>query len=125
MLAQMTGGTIEQGRAEVDASIDRLFHWAAYADKYGGTVQETTLYGATVKVHEAVGPLAILCPDQAPLLAFVSLLAPAVVRGNTVVIVPSEKYPLAALDLYQACMPLRNRRSCRRCSTRRICRPAW
>jgi aldehyde dehydrogenase (NAD+) len=34
----------------VDASISRLFHWGAYADKFGGTVQETTLYGATVKV---------------------------------------------------------------------------
>ena len=86
---------------QVDASINRLFHWAAYADKYGGTVQETTLYGATVKVHEAVGPMCIVCPDEFPLLAFVSLFAPAVVRGNTIVIVPSEKFPLAALDLYQ------------------------
>ncbi len=56
-----------------------------------------------MKVHEAVGPLGICCPDEAPLLAFVSLLAPALVRGNTVTIVPSEKFPLAALDLYQVC----------------------
>jgi len=101
LLSAMTGGSIEQGRAEVDASITRLFHWAAYADKYGGNVQETTLYGATVKIHEAVGPIGIVCPDESPLLGFVSLLAPAVVRGNTVTIVPSQKYPLAALDLYQ------------------------
>ncbi len=86
---------------QVDASINRLFHWGAYADKYGGRVQETTLYGATVMVNEAVGPLAIACPDEYPLLAFVSLFAPAVVRGNTIIIVPSEKFPLAALDLYQ------------------------
>lgn len=44
-------GTIEDGAREVDASVQRLFHWAAYADKYGGTVQETQLYGATVKVR--------------------------------------------------------------------------
>jgi aldehyde dehydrogenase (NAD+) len=63
--------------------------------------QETTLYGATVKVHEPVGVIGIVCPDESPLLSFVSLFAPAVVRGNVVVIVPSEKYPLLALDLYQ------------------------
>jgi len=78
-----------------------LFYWGAYADKYGGTVQETTLYGATVKIHEPLGVIGIACPDESPLLAFVSLLAPAVVRSNCVVIIPSEKYPLLALDLYQ------------------------
>ena len=43
----------------------------------------------------------IACPDEYPLLAFVSLFAPAVVRGNTIVIVPSEAHPLSATDLYQ------------------------
>ena len=59
------------------------------------------MYGCTVKVHEPVGVVAIACPDDCPLLAFVSLFAPAVIRGNTVVIIPSEKYPLSAADLYQ------------------------
>ena len=85
----------------MDASISRLFHWAAYADKYGGTVQETGLYGATVKINEPVGPIGIACPNEYPLLGFVSLFAPAIVRGNTMIIVPSETAPLAALDLYQ------------------------
>jgi len=100
-IAAMTGGTIEDGVREVDASIERLFHWAAYADKYGGTVQETTLYGATVKVNEPVGVIGIACPDECPLLGFVSLFAPAIVRANTIIIVPSEKSPLSALDLFQ------------------------
>lgn len=100
-IAAMTGGSEEDGLKEVDASIARLFHWAAYADKYGGTVQETQLYGATVKINEPVGAMGIACPDECPLLGFVSLFAPAVVRGNTIVIVPSESAPLAALDLYQ------------------------
>jgi len=52
-------------------------------------------------VHEPVGVVAMACPDECPLLAFVSLVAPAVVRGNTIVVVPSEKYPLSAADLYQ------------------------
>lgn len=100
-LSVLTGCSVEEGRKEVDASISRLFHWAAYADKFGGTVQETTLYGATVKVNEPVGPIGIACPDENPLLSFVSLFAPAVVRGNTIVIIPSEKYPLLAMDLVQ------------------------
>jgi aldehyde dehydrogenase (NAD+) len=100
-IAAMTGCSVEDGVKEVDESISRLFHWAAYADKYGGTVQETTLYGATVKINEPVGPIGIACPNECPLLGFVSLFAPAVVRGNTMVIIPSETAPLAALDLYQ------------------------
>ena len=63
--------------------------------------QETTLYGATVKIHEPVGVVGIICPEESPLLGFVSLFAPAVVRGNVVIAVPSEKYPLPALGFYQ------------------------
>ena len=54
-IAQQTGRTVESAKAEVSTSIRRLFYWAAYADKYGGEVQETSFYGATVKVHEPVG----------------------------------------------------------------------
>lgn len=100
-LISMTGCTEEVAKQEVDLSIQRLFHWGAYADKYGGTVQETTLYGATVKIHDPVGVIGIVCPDDHPLLAFVSLLAPAIVRANCIVIIPSQKHPLLALDLYQ------------------------
>ncbi len=54
-----------------------------------------------VQVQEPVGVMGMACPDENPLLSFVSLFAPAVVRGNTIVIVPSQKYPLLALNLYQ------------------------
>lgn len=53
------------------------------------------------KVNEPVGPIGIACPEECPLLGFVSLFAPAIVRGNTVIIIPSESHPLVALDLYQ------------------------
>lgn len=59
------------------------------------------MYGCTVRINEPVGVVGVACPDQYPLLAFVSLFAPAVVRGNTIIIVPSEAYPLSATDLYQ------------------------
>ena len=100
-IAAMTGQSVKSAAVEVEASVDRLFTYAAWADKYGGTVQETTLRGITVGVNEPVGVLGIACPDENPLLAFISLAAPAIARGNTVVVIPSEKYPLSATDLYQ------------------------
>ena len=97
----MTGCSKKEAQVEVDTSIHRLFSYAAWADKYGGTVQETTLHGITVAVNEPIGVIGIACPDDYPLLGFVSLVAPAIARGNTVVAIPSEKYPLSATDLYQ------------------------
>jgi|EP01047_Picozoa_sp_COSAG01_P051547 aldehyde dehydrogenase (NAD+) len=94
-------GNPKEAAKEVATTIERLFHWAAFADKYGGTVQETTLYGMTVAVHEPLGVIGITAPEECPLLALVSLVAPAIVRGNTVVVVPSKPGALAAADLYQ------------------------
>jgi len=101
LISKMTGSSEEESSREVQASIERLFYWAAYSDKHGGTVQETPLYGASVAISEAVGVIGIACPDANPLLSFVSLFAPAVVRGNSVVIIPSQNFPLCATTLYQ------------------------
>ena len=54
-------------------------------------IQETTLRGLTIAVNEPIGVVGIACPDEYPLLGFVSLFAPAVARGNTVVAIPSER----------------------------------
>jgi aldehyde dehydrogenase (NAD+) len=100
-IVEMTGGTLKAGHAEVDAAVERLFTYAAWADKYGGEVQETTLRGITVAVNEPIGVIGIACPSENPLLGFVSLMAPAIARGNTVVMIPSEEHPLSATDFYQ------------------------
>jgi aldehyde dehydrogenase (NAD+) len=100
-IRQQTGCSQEQAVEEVRLSIERLFYWAAYADKYGGVVQETPLYGGTVQINEPTGTIGITCPDEYPLLGFISLVAPALVRGNTVVAVPSQTFPLSVADLYQ------------------------
>jgi aldehyde dehydrogenase (NAD+) len=100
-LREMTGQSKQAAAAEVDLSISRLFTYASYADKYGGSLQETTLYGLVVALTEPVGVIGIACPDEYPLLGFVSLLAPAIARGNTTVIIPSSPYPLAATNFYQ------------------------
>jgi aldehyde dehydrogenase (NAD+) len=98
---EMTRVSLKHAQQEVDLSVDRLFTYAAWADKYGGSVQETTLRGITVAVNEPVGVIGIACPDEYPLLGFVSLMAPAIARGNTVVMIPSQRYPLSATDFYQ------------------------
>ncbi len=100
-IASMTGAKAKEAQREVELSIERLFTYAAWADKFGGFIQETTLKGVVIAQHQPVGVIGIACPDEYPLLAFVSLLAPAIARGNTVVCIPSEKYPLSATDLYQ------------------------
>ncbi len=100
-LVAMTGAKLKDAQAEVEASIERLFTYAAYCDKYGGSVQETPLRGVTLGLHEPIGVIGIACPDEAPLLAFVSLFAPAIARGNPVVVIPSERFPLSATDFYQ------------------------
>ncbi|KAK3865452.1 hypothetical protein Pcinc_028942 [Petrolisthes cinctipes] len=100
-LTTVTGCKDVEAAAEVDCTVERLFHWAALCDKHGGEVQETQVYGTVLRVHEAVGVVGVACPDQRPLLAFVSLVAPAVARGSAVVVIPSQSYPTLALSLYQ------------------------
>ncbi|MBA5607274.1 aldehyde dehydrogenase family protein [Duganella sp. FT3S] len=86
---------------EVQAAIERLFYYAAWADKYDGQAHQPPMHGITVALNEPVGVIGIVCPNEAPLLGFISLVAPAIALGNRVVVVPSEAHPLSATDLYQ------------------------
>jgi aldehyde dehydrogenase (NAD+) len=100
-IRQMTGAGKALAAREVEASIRRIFFYAAWADKYDGLVHNPPLRGVALAMNEPIGVIGIACPDEAPLLAFTSLWAPAVAMGNRVVVVPSEKHPLAATDFYQ------------------------
>jgi aldehyde dehydrogenase (NAD+) len=91
----------QNAKREVDASIERFFTYAAWADKYDGAVHAPPLQGVALAMHEPLGVIGIVCPDEAPLLGFVSLIAPALALGNRVVVVPSETCPLMATDFYQ------------------------
>ncbi|EAQ03174.1 aldehyde dehydrogenase family protein [Pseudooceanicola batsensis HTCC2597] len=95
----LTGG--RNGRTEVAATVSRLFSYGAWADKYAGDLRSVPIRGMALAVREPVGVIGALCPDEAPLLGFVSVMAPAIAMGNRVVLVPSEAYPLAATDFYQ------------------------
>jgi aldehyde dehydrogenase (NAD+) len=100
-LSAMTGAGLAEGAREVEASLRRLFTYAAWADKFDGQVHTPPLRGITLAMNEPLGILGLVCPEEAPLLALVSLAAPAIALGNRVVVVPSQAYPLAATDLYQ------------------------
>jgi aldehyde dehydrogenase (NAD+) len=100
-LRVMTGATERQAATEVEAAVSRLFTYAAWADKYDGAVHNPPLQGVAIAMNEPIGVIAMACPDEAPLLAFISMLAPALALGNRVVIVPSEQHPLSAIRFYQ------------------------
>ncbi|MBM3520185.1 MAG: aldehyde dehydrogenase family protein [Alphaproteobacteria bacterium] len=90
-----------QAQREVQKAIERLFSYGAWADKYEGTVHVPPLRGVALAMHEPIGVAGVVCPDEAPLLGFVSLVAPLIAMGNRVVVIPSERAPLAATDFYQ------------------------
>ncbi|MYM82444.1 aldehyde dehydrogenase family protein [Duganella sp. FT50W] len=98
-IAAMTSS--KNAEKEVLASIERLFYYAAWADKYDGLAHQPPMHGITVALNEPLGVIGIVCPNEAPLLGFISLVAPAIALGNRVVVVPSEAHPLSATDLYQ------------------------
>ncbi|HSE27559.1 MAG TPA: aldehyde dehydrogenase family protein [Gemmatimonadales bacterium] len=100
-LADLAGGTVEVGQEEVRAALQRLYDYAAWADKWDGAVHHTPYRNVTLAMPEPLGVMAVICPDEAPLLGFVSAVAPSLCLGNRVVAVPSERAPLAATDLYQ------------------------
>jgi len=97
-LRDLTG---KSGEAEVQATIARLFTYAAWADKWDGAVKSVPVRGVALAMNEPVGVIGALCPDEAPLLGLVSVMAPAIAMGNTCVLIPSEVAPLAATDFYQ------------------------
>jgi len=91
----------KQAVAEVETSIERIFSYAAWADKFDGAVHNPPFRTIAIAMNEAVGTVGIVCPSDVPLLGFVSLVMPALAAGNTVVAIPSETYPLITGDLYQ------------------------
>jgi aldehyde dehydrogenase (NAD+) len=95
------GASAPEAKREVDAAVRRIFWYAAQADKYDGQVHATRSRHVTLAMNEPFGVMGIVCPDDAPLLGFVSLVMPAVAMGNRVVVVPSPSRPLTATEFYQ------------------------
>ncbi len=100
-LVQQTGCSGADAATEVQAAISRLFSYAAWADKYEGAVHRPPLRGVVLAMKEPIGVIGMACPSEYPLLGFISLVAPAIAMGNTVIAIPSQQSPLSAIDCYQ------------------------
>ena len=87
---------------QVDAAIDVWVWYAGWADKYvqvAGNGNPVSGPYFNISTPEATGVVAIIAPQESSLLGLVSVIAPALVSGNTVVVVASERAPLAAISL--------------------------
>jgi aldehyde dehydrogenase (NAD+) len=92
----------EQAEREVQATVERTFAYAAWADKFEGSVhQPATPRMIALAMKEPVGVIGVLAPEDAPLLGLMSLVLPCVAMGNAVVAVPSERAALLMGELYQ------------------------
>lgn len=100
-LSDTTGVNAKAAALEVSTAISRLFTYAAWADKYDGDVHSVPIRGVALAMKEANGVMGLVCPEDAPLLALISMVAPAIAMGNTIIAVPSSCHPLSATDLYQ------------------------
>jgi aldehyde dehydrogenase (NAD+) len=91
----------KQANEEVRIGIERIFSYAAWADKFDGAVHHPPFRSIALAMNEPIGTIGIFCPADVPLLGFLSLVMPPIAMGNTVIAIPSEAYPLIMSDLYQ------------------------
>jgi aldehyde dehydrogenase (NAD+) len=90
-----------QAAREVRASIERIFSYAAWTDKFDGAVHNPPSRTIAISMHEPIGTVGVICPNHIPLLGLLSVVLPVLAAGNTAVVIPSETYPLIIGDLYQ------------------------
>ena len=99
-VARSTGASAAVAKREVTAAIDRLVHYAGWTDKYPqvfGSVNPVASSHFNFTTPEPTGVVVALAPDEPSLLGLVSVVAPVILSGNTVIVVASEKFPLPAL----------------------------
>ncbi|TDD18832.1 aldehyde dehydrogenase family protein [Kribbella turkmenica] len=101
-VAASEGLSAAKARAIVDASIDRWVWYAGWADKLAQVVGSSNPVAGPYfdfSLPEATGVIAVLAPQDSSLLGLTSVIAPAIVSGNTVVAVSSFERPLPAVTL--------------------------
>jgi acyl-CoA reductase-like NAD-dependent aldehyde dehydrogenase len=90
------------GKAEVERAIDRWVWYAGWADKLAQVLGSSNPVAGpyfNFTFPEPTGVVAVVAPEEPPLLGLVSRLAPVIVGGNTAVVIASEARPLAAVEL--------------------------
>jgi acyl-CoA reductase-like NAD-dependent aldehyde dehydrogenase len=96
---------LSSGKDEVHAAIDRWVWYAGFADKLAQVLGSSNPVAGpyfNFTVPEPTGVVAVIAPEEPPLLGLVSRIAPALVGGNTVIAVASQSSPLAAIELAEA-----------------------
>lgn len=99
VLAQF-GAKAGAAAKEVDVTIDRIVYYAGWADKYEqvlGNVNPVASPHFNFTVTEPMGIIGVIAPDSPALLGLMSLVAPAIISGNTVVAMASEASPYPAV----------------------------
>jgi len=97
----LQGQSKRRAQKEVDAAVDRLIYYAGWSDKYQqifSAVNPVSSSHFNFSVLEPTGVVSVLSPDDSGLLGLVSNIAPAIVGGNTCVVLASEKMPLCAVS---------------------------
>ncbi|HSM69155.1 MAG TPA: aldehyde dehydrogenase family protein, partial [Xanthomonadales bacterium] len=100
-IMQLSGKKKRAAVAEVELCINRIYTYAAMADKFDGQVHATPFRNVTLAMREPLGVIGVVAPEEAGLLGLISTVMPAVAMGNRVVVVPSQRYALLATDFYQ------------------------
>ncbi len=97
----LQGRTKKQAEIEIDQSIDRLIYYAGWADKYQqifSRVNPVSLPYFNFTMPEPTGVVAAFSPNDTSLLGLVSIVAPVIAGGNTIVILSSESLPLCSIS---------------------------
>jgi aldehyde dehydrogenase (NAD+) len=106
--AELVASLVRFGAREADASrgmsvaVDRMIHYAGWADKYEqllGSVNPVASPHFNFTVTEPMGVVGVIAPDSPPVLGLLSMVAPVIACGNTVVALASEKVPYPAILL--------------------------
>jgi len=95
------GYSAKKAKEEVEASIDRLVYYAGWSDKFQqifSAVNPVSSAHFNFSAPEPMGVISIVAPESQGLLGLVSVIAPALVGGNTSVILASNSSPLSAIS---------------------------
>lgn len=98
----LQGYNKEKSIVELDKSIDRIIYFAGWSDKINqvfGSVNPVASSHYNFTVLEPTGVVGLISSEESPLLGLISLIIPAIVTGNTTVIIASEKFPLTSISL--------------------------
>ena len=101
LLVALCGSSPVNASKEFSQSCERLFYYAAMADKFEGNVHNPPMRGLTLAMKEPLGVMTSVLSDDSPLLNLVTVMGSVFSTGNTNIIVPGQKTSLIATELYQ------------------------